>query len=89
MSIKEHYLYPLYISYLKSRKISKGVFDLKSLSESAFFEFKFKYESDINFQQEQESQFKSISRENKINQIIFSFLILNLYKKRRIIGSKK
>lgn len=70
MSIKEHYLYPLYISYLKSRKISKGAFDLKSFSESAFFEFKYKYESDVNFQQDQESKFKSTLREDKINKII-------------------
>lgn len=70
MSIREHYLYPIYISYLRSRKISKGAFELKSFSESSFFEFKFRYELDIDFQQDQESKFKSSLRENKINQII-------------------
>lgn len=70
MSIKEHYLYPIYMSYLKSRKMSQGAFDLRCLSESAFFDFKYKYESDDNFQKDQEGKFRSIVREDKINSII-------------------
>jgi hypothetical protein len=69
-SIKDHHLYPLYIEYLKRRKLSKGAFELSKISEDYFFDFKFRYDTDEGFRDKQDKFFKSIIRENKINNIL-------------------
>ena len=74
MSIKNHYVYPLYIEYLKSKRMSKGAFELSKLSEEKFFDFKFRYDTDEYFKEEQEKNFKSIIREDKINDILYDKL---------------
>lgn len=67
MSIKDHHLYPLYLEYLKRKRLTKGARELSKLSEEFFFEFKFKYDMNENFREKQDRAHKSISRENKIN----------------------
>lgn len=74
MSIKNHYVYPLYVEYLKSKRMSKGAFELSKLSEEKFFDFKFRYDTDEYFKEEQEKNFKSIIREDKINDILYDKL---------------
>jgi hypothetical protein len=69
-SIKEHYLYPLYIEYLKSKRLSKGAFELSKISQENFYEFKIKCDTDDGFKDKQEKSFKSIIRENKIDDIL-------------------
>lgn len=70
MSIKFHKLYPLYLEYLKTRRLSKGALELIKISESDFFTFKDKYEKDPTFHDEQERIFKQLIRDEKINDII-------------------
>lgn len=74
MSIKDHHVYPLYVEYLKSRRMSKGAFEISKLSEEKFFDFKFRYDTDEYFREEQEKSFKSIIREDKINDILYDKL---------------
>ena len=69
-SIKDHYLYPLYIEYLKNKRLSKGAFELSKISEEYFYEFKYKCDTDEGFRDKQEKSFKSIIRENKIDDIL-------------------
>jgi len=51
--MKEDYLYPYYLKHLDNRltegKLSRGSFSLLRISESAFNDFKFKFENDENF----------------------------------------
>lgn len=70
MRIKEHYLYPLYLEYLKEKNMSKGNLALFKMSEDAFFDFKYKYDNDNLFKEVQNSLYKSTIRENKIDDII-------------------
>ena len=70
MSIKEHYLYPIYIAYIKSKRMSNGALELSSISESSFFEFKYKYEYDTKFHEMQENRYRSVIREDRINILI-------------------
>lgn len=69
-SIKDHYLYPLYIEYLKGRRLSKGAFELGKISKEYFFDFKFRYDTDDGFRDNQDKFFKSVVRENKIDNIL-------------------
>lgn len=70
MSIKEHYLYPLYVEFLKRKRLSKGALELSKISEEYFFEFKYKFDTNRLFREKQENLFKSIIRDNKIDNII-------------------
>jgi hypothetical protein len=51
--MKEDYLYPYYLKHLDNRltegKLSRGSFSLLRISESAFDDFKYKFENDENF----------------------------------------
>jgi hypothetical protein len=51
--MKEDYLYPFYLKHLDNRltegKLSRGSFSLLRISESAFNDFKYKFENDENF----------------------------------------
>lgn len=69
-SIKEHYLYPLYLEYLREKNLSKGALELSKLSENFFFDFKYKYDTDNDFKISQDSLHTSIVREEKIISII-------------------
>lgn|GEM_PF-5250014 len=75
MSIKEHYLYPVYLNYLKRKRLSKGAMELIKLSEDSFFEFKLKYDTNENFKEKQDRIQRSIIRENKINILTNSNLV--------------
>ncbi len=68
--IKDHHLYPLYVEYLKNRRLSKGAIELSKLSEEAFFNFKYKYDTNDMFRDTQDKVHKSTVRENKINTIL-------------------
>jgi len=51
--MKENYLYPFYLKHLDNRltegKLSRGSFSLLRISESAFNDFKYKFENDESF----------------------------------------
>jgi hypothetical protein len=51
--MKEDYLYPFYLKHLDNRltegKLSRGSFSLLRISESAFNDFKYKFENDESF----------------------------------------
>jgi hypothetical protein len=51
--MKEDYLYPYYLKHLDNRltegKLSRGSFSLLRISESAFNDFKYRFENDKNF----------------------------------------
>jgi hypothetical protein len=51
--MKEDYLYPFYLKHLDNRltegKLSRGSFALLRISESAFNDFKYKFENDDSF----------------------------------------
>jgi hypothetical protein len=51
--MKEDYLYPFYLKHLDNRltegKLSRGSFSLLRISESAFNDFKYKFENDEVF----------------------------------------
>jgi hypothetical protein len=51
--MKEDYLYPYYLKHLDNRltegKLSRGSFSLLRISESAFNDFKYRFENDTNF----------------------------------------
>jgi hypothetical protein len=69
-SIKEHYLYPLYVEYLKNKRISLGAFEILKISEKNFYDFKYRYDSEDGFRDKMDRFYKSILRENKINDIL-------------------
>ena len=51
--MKEDYLYTYYLKHLDNRltegKLSRGSFSLLRISESAFNDFKYRFENDKNF----------------------------------------
>lgn len=51
--MKEDYLYPYYLKHLDNRliegRLSRGSFSLLKISESAFNDFKYKFENDEHF----------------------------------------
>lgn len=69
-SIKEHYLYPVYLKYLTKKRLSKGALELCKISEELFFDFKYMYDTNIKFKDNQDKIYKSIVREDKINTIL-------------------
>lgn len=69
-SIKDHYLYSLFVEYLEKSKLSKGAIELSKISEESFFSFKFKYDTSEKFKNDRDRFHKTINRENKINDII-------------------
>jgi hypothetical protein len=71
MSITTHHLYPMYLEYIKSyKRRTHGQYELMKFSQEAFFEFKYKYDTNEKFRKRQDEAIKSIIRENKINDLI-------------------
>jgi len=70
MVIKDDELYPIYISYLESKKMNKGAFKLAQISSSMFNEFIHRYENNPDFKSKQDKLFTSIKRDNKIEEIL-------------------
>ena len=70
MSIVDNELYPKYLIYLESKNLSKGGFELSKISTSYFNEFVFRYENNPHFQQKIDNQYKTIDREEKIEEIV-------------------
>lgn len=70
MTIKDHYLYPLYLEHLKAKRLSNGALELYKMSEEAFFDFKYRYDTDVLFKEKQDRAYKSVIREHKIDDII-------------------
>ena len=68
--MKEDYLYPYYLKNLNNRlvegRLSRGSLSLLRISESAFMDFKYKYENDKEFA----IQF---SRDKKIDDLFDDF----------------
>lgn len=72
--IKNHRLYNHYVSYLEHKKdidrISDGAFSLLKISESAFNDFVYDYENNINFNNMVNDIHKKESRDEKINDLL-------------------
>lgn len=75
--MKKHILYPEFIIYLDSQlsecKISKGKFSLLKISSSYFNWFVNKYESDELFQKMVIKNYRTETRDKKINDIFNDF----------------
>ena len=70
MSIKNDELYPKYLLYLETKNLTKGGLELSKMSETAFNEFTTRYENNTTFQQKINNQYKSIDREEKIDDLV-------------------
>ncbi len=66
-------IYPYYILYLDARladnKIGKGAYKLLKMSNSAFIDYKYRFENDELFNERQLELYKSESRDKKIDDI--------------------
>lgn len=70
MSIKKDELYPKYLLWLEERKISDGLKEISKISESLFLEFKYRYNLNPKLKQKIDNQYKSIDREEKIDDLV-------------------
>jgi hypothetical protein len=70
MSIQNEELYPKYLLYLESKNLSKGGFALSKMSTSLFEDFIFRFENNPTFQDKINNLYKSIDREEKIDDIV-------------------
>lgn len=70
MSIKNHELYPKYLLWLDERKMSDGLKELSKISQSYFDIFKSKYELNPSLKEKIDNQYKSIDREEKIDDLV-------------------
>jgi hypothetical protein len=68
--MKNDELYPIYICYLESKKMTKGAFKLAQISESMFNEFVHRYENNPDFKCKQDNLYKSIKRDINIDEIL-------------------
>lgn len=69
-SIKDHYLYPMYMAYIQEKRITKGAFELFKISQEYFFNFKSKYDNDEGFKYKQDIKYKSVLRDSRIDDIL-------------------
>lgn len=69
MSIKNDELYPKYLIWLEDRKMSDGLKELSKMSQSFFEQFKFRYELNPSLREKIDNKYKSIGREEKIEEI--------------------
>jgi hypothetical protein len=69
-TIKDHYLYPLYLEYLKDKNLSQGALELTKISQQYFFDFKTQYDTNEEFKDRQNRIYKVAERQNKINYIL-------------------
>lgn len=70
MSIKNHELYPKYLIWLDGRKMSNGLKELSKISQDLFDKFKFRYEFNPSLKEEIDNKYKSIDREEKIDDLV-------------------
>jgi len=70
MSIQNEELYPKYLLYLESKKLTIGGFALSKMSADLFNEFIFRYENNPTFQEKINNQYKYIDRQEKIEEIV-------------------
>ena len=70
VSIKNNELYPKYLIWLESRKMSDGLKELSKMSASLFEQFKFRYELNPSLRGEIDNKYKSIDREKKIDDLV-------------------
>lgn len=70
MSIQNEQLYPKYLLYLESKKLSTGGFALSKMSTNLFEEFVFRFENNPTFQDKINNLYKSIDREEKIDNLV-------------------
>jgi hypothetical protein len=72
--IKNHRLYPLYVSYLEYKKeldkVSEGALSLLKMSESSFNDFVYDYEKSPKFYKLINDLYKKESRDEKINDLL-------------------
>jgi hypothetical protein len=69
-TIKDHYLYPLYLEYLKDKSLTHGAFELTKISQQYFFQFKIRYDTDDGFKDKQDRVYRITARQNKIDDIL-------------------
>lgn len=70
MSIKNDPLYEMYIFYLESRKMNTGAYNLSSISNSKFEEFKYRYSNSPEFKKKYDNLLISNIRDQKIENIL-------------------
>jgi hypothetical protein len=70
MSIKDDELYPKYLLHLESKNLSKGGFELSKMSKNNFEDFVFRYENNPTFKEKIDNSFRTIDREEKIEDIV-------------------
>jgi hypothetical protein len=70
MSIKNEELYPKYLQFLESKKLSKGAFELCKISSDFFEDFKNNYHKKPHFKDKIDNFFRMSDREDKIENII-------------------
>jgi hypothetical protein len=70
MNIKEHELYPIYLTYLKSKNLNSGQFNLSKISESKFNTFVDRYSKDEEFMKDQFHIYKVSVRDAKISEVL-------------------
>lgn len=75
--MKKDEIYPYYILYLESRlstsRLSRGAYRLLKMSQSAFLDYKYRFENDELFYKKQIELHKSESRDKKIDDIFNDF----------------
>ena len=70
MQIKSHQLYELYLCYLDSKTMSKGLRSLSEISESMFYEFLKRYEFDPGFKEKWKNKLLENKRDENIQTIL-------------------
>jgi hypothetical protein len=70
MSIKNHELYPKYLLWLEEKQNTKGGFELSKISKTLFEDFENRYNLNPSFKEKIDNQYKSIDREEKIDEIV-------------------
>jgi hypothetical protein len=70
MTIKDDELYPKYLLWLDERKMSSGSKELSKISKDLFNKFKFRYEFNPSMKEEIDNKYKSIDRDEKIDNLV-------------------
>jgi hypothetical protein len=70
MSLKDEELYPKYLLHLESKSLTRGGLELSKMSRSLFEEFQSRYENNPSFKEKIDNQYKSIDREDKIDDLV-------------------
>jgi hypothetical protein len=70
MNFKNDELYPLYVAYLERMNMNKGALTLAKISKQFFDDFRKKYDESPGFRDQQDSLYRNISRDRKIDGLI-------------------